>query len=232
VADQSLESLRIRLVGAGVSPRYARRLVDELETHWHDLAADLQQRGVAQNEASTLARRRLGTEDDIVACVLATGRFRSFGRRWPWLVFLVGPVLAFPVLVVAMTVLLGLAFMLLSMEFGWLTMEQAIHLYLLGFVVMLPIVPCAIAVWIALHGRSRCCPIAWPLAGIVLLSLFAGLLSPEFGPATDTLPGMIGTATFYRLLFPTLPLACFATLWFIMSRVRQPAHHSDIVYGA
>lgn len=231
MADRSLESLRIRLVAAGISPRYARRLATELEAHWHDLASDMQQRSVAPNEASTLARKRLGTDEDIAACVLATGRFRSFGRRWPWFVFLLGPVLAFPVLGVAMLILLGLFLIVLPLEFGWLTMDQAMQLWLLGFVCMLPAVIGAIAVSTVVYARRRLCSMSWTFAGIALLSVIAGLMRLEFGPATDTLPGTIGTATFYRLLLPSLPLAVFALSWLITHRINPRAHHHDLLHG-
>jgi len=66
----------------GVSPEAAR----ELESHLVDAVADLQQRGLREEEAFWLARRRLGPAENLAAEIVKADPSRIWTERVFWMV--------------------------------------------------------------------------------------------------------------------------------------------------
>ncbi len=85
-----------RLLRAGVAPRHVTRAIAELEAHFADLVAELRSTGRSQAESVSQAAVRLGTEDVIAASIIARPELQSWARQWPWLAFVLLPLLALP----------------------------------------------------------------------------------------------------------------------------------------
>jgi hypothetical protein len=83
VRSERFEALRLTLLSGGVDPRYAERTALELSEHYADLEADALATGLTANEAALVAGTALGTEQSIVAAVLARPELLSFSARWP-----------------------------------------------------------------------------------------------------------------------------------------------------
>ncbi len=91
------ESLRERLLSAGIAPRHVRRYLAELNDH----VADLRGQGLDETAAFT----RLGTLDDLAQPMIARPEFHAWVARWPGTAFFIGPVMA---TILLMTGLFGL----------------------------------------------------------------------------------------------------------------------------
>jgi len=82
MSKPDLGALSFQLLDGGVAPRHVRRLVREVSEHFDDL-----QDAHGEGEAS----RRIGTAEEIVRDALARPALKSWGARWPWAVYGVGP---------------------------------------------------------------------------------------------------------------------------------------------
>ncbi|HEX4077870.1 MAG TPA: hypothetical protein VHX61_03220 [Rhizomicrobium sp.] len=78
------EALRERLLRTGIAPRHVRRYVGELRDHFDDLVREETANGALQGEAEIRARRRLGSDSDLAAVMLACPELRSLAARYPW----------------------------------------------------------------------------------------------------------------------------------------------------
>ncbi len=87
------ESLREKLLRAGIAPRHVRRYLKELRQHYDDLIAEEIAGGVTGDEARRVARARLGTDDELAAAMLGEPSLRSVSARCPWAVFSIVPLL-------------------------------------------------------------------------------------------------------------------------------------------
>lgn len=87
------DSLRARLIAGGVARRHIKRTLAELHDHYDDTVDDGTAQGLSPDAAAQAAWQRLGSEDEIVATVLARPELRSLPARYPRLVFGTGPVL-------------------------------------------------------------------------------------------------------------------------------------------
>lgn len=97
MVTQRFASLSRRLLRAGVAPRHVKRLIAEIETHFVDLVAELRSAGLSPAESEAQAAVRLGTEDVLAANIIARPELQSWARQWPWLAFVLLPLLAVPV---------------------------------------------------------------------------------------------------------------------------------------
>ncbi|MBM3514759.1 MAG: hypothetical protein FJX59_13765 [Alphaproteobacteria bacterium] len=88
-----------QLLRAGIAPRHAKRLAREFSEHFDDLTA-------AHCGNRAVARERLGTDDIFVAQALARPELKSWGARWPALVYGLGPSLMYPAIVLASILLI------------------------------------------------------------------------------------------------------------------------------
>lgn len=91
--DSNFTALSERLLRAGIAPAHVRRLVAELETHYAALVEEELARGQPLGAASSTARIRLGTDDDIVRKSREQSSLRSWGARWPLAIYGLAPVL-------------------------------------------------------------------------------------------------------------------------------------------
>jgi hypothetical protein len=77
------EALRHELLRGGVSPIYVERTILELGEHYEDLERDARGAGLSGEDAVQAAQRMLGTEQVLLAAVLARPELLSWSRRWP-----------------------------------------------------------------------------------------------------------------------------------------------------
>src|SRR5437762_5836497 len=96
MTTRRFEGLSQRLLRAGIAPRHVKRLISELEAHFVDLVAEQRSVGLSQAESESQAAVRLGTDDVLIANILARPELHSWARQWPWLAFVLLPLLALP----------------------------------------------------------------------------------------------------------------------------------------
>jgi hypothetical protein len=113
------ETLREKLLRAGIAPRHVRRYLGELDNHLEDLANEERAKGRSRDDAEAVARARLGADDALAAALLARPGLRSVTARYPWAVFALGPIaLSFIVLMAAVFVEVGFFNLLTALTGG------------------------------------------------------------------------------------------------------------------
>ena len=166
------DGLSQRLLRAGIAPRHIRRLVAEFEAHFADVVAEQRSAGLSQGESESQAAVRLGTDDVLIANILARPELHSWARHWPWLAFVLLPLLALPVqFVLSMVAAAGvLAF---STQVLGMT---ALHPGAVPWVVaglqaygmwIAPLAAAGAACFLALRSGA---PLAWPIVGSALIA--------------------------------------------------------------
>lgn len=203
---QRFEDLSRRLVRAGIAPRQVKRLVAEIEAHFADLVAELRSTGLSQAQSESQAAVRLGTDEVLIANIMAHPELRSWARQRPWLAFVLLPLLALAGQFV-LSMLAAVGVVVFSTQVLGIT-----HLYP-GPVPWVVRGLQAYGVWIApvtaacaaclLAARSGA-PITWPIVGCTLVALLGAATNASFewspaGPQ-GVLSGGIG------LHFPELGL--------------------------
>ena len=98
---QQFESLGERLLRSGIAPRHVRRYLRELRDHYDDAIQEELRKGADRAAAEESASKRLGEADHLVESALARPELLSWSRRWPWVVYIVAPLLLFPAAFVA-----------------------------------------------------------------------------------------------------------------------------------
>jgi hypothetical protein len=170
---QRFTGLSRRLLRAGVAPRHVKRLTAELEAHFADIVAELRSAGRSRAESESQAAIRLGTEDVLAANIIARPELKSWARRWPWLAFVLLPLLALPLQFV-LSMLAAVAVFNFSTRILGLT---ALHAGAVPWVVG---ALQTYGVWIApsLAAGAACflaarrgAPALWPILGSVLVAL-------------------------------------------------------------
>lgn len=179
---QRFEDLSRRLLRAGIAPRHVQRLITELEAHFSDLVTELRSTGLPPAESESQAAVRLGTDDVLAANILARPELQSWARQWPWLAFVLLPLLALPVqFVLSMVAAVGVV--AFSTQVLGLTALHpgAVH-WVVGALQ-------AYAVWIAplvTAGAGcllavRCgAPVTWPIVGSTLVALLGAATNASF----------------------------------------------------
>lgn len=182
VATRGFEGLSPRLLQAGIAPRHVKRLIAELETHWVDLVTELRATGLSQEESESQAAVRLGTEDILAATIIARPELQAWSRQWPWLAFVLLPLLALPVqFVLSMAAAVGV-FSFSIRVLGLTAVHPGVVLWVVGAIQVY-------GVWIApiLTAGATCflaarrgAPAIWPIVGIVLIALVGATTNASF----------------------------------------------------
>ena len=179
VEGARLDSLRERLLRAGVAPRHVRRYVRELREHYDDaLQAELAA-GADVARARQAAWARLGSEDDLAQGMLDRPELRSTAARFPKLVFGVAPALGW----LGAPIALGAALSLLPEARSRGAPSAAAVSFLFTLLVvytrLLPVLLGAVILTAAADRRVR---LTWPIAGAVVVDVLAGTLSVYVSP--------------------------------------------------
>lgn len=171
---RELDSLRERLLVAGVAPRHVRRYLRELGEHLDDARRAELDRGVDPREADRAAWQRLGSEDSLLQSVLARPELRGASARFPALVFGLGPALAWLTTIAITVIALHLvpdSVLHQKKPAAWIEIAVALGT---GYVRALPVLVGVVAFMAAARRRARA---HWPLAGAALVDVLAGTLS-------------------------------------------------------
>jgi hypothetical protein len=99
------ESLRHRLLSAGIAPRHVNRYLGELKDHFDDLVREKIAQGMDRRRAEAEARSRLGEESVLAETMLEQPGMRSFVSRYPWAAFVLGPI-SMSVVALAVTIVI------------------------------------------------------------------------------------------------------------------------------
>jgi hypothetical protein len=184
-----------------------KRLIAELEAHFADLVAELQSTGLSPAECESRAAVRLGTEDAVAANILARPELQSWTRQWPWLAFVLLPLLALPLqFVLSMLAALGV-FNFSTRVLGLTALNPGAVPWVVGAlqtygVWIAPILAAGAACFLA---ARRGAPALWPIVGSALIALVGASTNASFewSPAVPrgVLSGGIG------IQFPDLGLA-------------------------
>jgi hypothetical protein len=229
MSPRRFPSLAERLLRAGVSPRRIGRLLGEIEAHFDDVVTELQASGLSRAESEAQAEARLGPDDAFVAGIIARPELRSWARRWPWVAFIVFPLLGFALLF-ALTMLVMVGAVAFSNHVLHIPPVHARVLAVLCEVLILialwvaPVGAAGIACLLAAHRRAT---VVWPIIGCVLVALVGamtnasfefrtaphGVLSAGIGyPIRGTLGSLRVVATLVTILVPFL--------WFMLAKLR------------
>jgi hypothetical protein len=172
------ESLRGRLLEAGIAPRNVDRYVTELTDHLADLVPELQRQGMSRRAAEAAALGRIGDLDTLAAAMVARPELRSWTVRAPWAAFLLAPLTGFAAMVAA-----GLALVVLMVQRlhpnadipmdlpAWVTVLKMMITFLDLY--MLPLMLIWTILIVALRQRTG---VLWPLLGAAAVAMIGGAL--------------------------------------------------------
>jgi hypothetical protein len=173
-----------QLLSAGVAPRHAGRAVFELTGHFDDLVSELQENGVARDEAEAEAAARLNP-DALVAAAIARPELHSWVHRWPLASCTVFPLAMYMAFVVGSIALIVGGVTVFDQNLGVKLassreLQQFAAFCLNGVAWAVPVFAAGTFCSVMLARRT---PVAWTLIGAVLVSVLgatlnAGLLLP------------------------------------------------------
>lgn len=173
------EGLAERLLCAGVAPRHVYRTVFELQGHFEDLVAEFQGQGRSRQESEAAASDRLGSEDAIVASVLARPELMSRARRWPWAGFALFPMAMFIATLFACLFLLVVFLEVAKHGFGYALDDsgalQSFGTTFLGCLMWAA--PISGAAVVCLLAAERRAPPLWPAVGVLFIALMGSLIN-------------------------------------------------------
>lgn len=196
------DTLRGRLLDAGIAPRHIRRYLAELSEHLADLTAEETRAGRDPASAEDAALTRLGDTDLLARAMIRRAEFRSWSARAPWAVFLVAPPLA-----LAGIGAVTIALLVAVVEFY--RPEPGAHAILpawFGPVALLAtrfdllVVPVLLGWGVALTAARQRTKLFWPAIGLAVIALLGGMA--EFEVALPTAPGGPGEISLGFALAP------------------------------
>ena len=170
----SFDTVREKLLRAGIAPRHVSRYVTELREHMADLVARERASGLDAREAEAKARTILGSDGQLVQAMIERGAPRAWAVKAPWAVFGLLPVAVIftvsAVITMAMFNLMMPVRDLLpgQMPGGYKLLIAAATIFT-GYVVG----PLLAALCVAIALRQRLSS-AWVWVGLALIALFSG----------------------------------------------------------
>ena len=212
--------LQLQLLRGGVTPKFAARTVIELQQHCEDLEARFLNGGMAPAEALEQAKHAIGDPHTIVAEALARPELKSWSSRFPKLVFVATPLIAYPLLLVVLiagTIVLPLH--LLSGQgmaapslAGWtrVLLQCALSLYVY---MLAPLT----AVGLSVFARRRTLNLLWPVLGIAIVAFVGSGLS--FDLHWSTVPGQSRLDMTWGYSFLAMPVSAVETTWSLLRLV-------------
>lgn len=217
--DDEFRSLEERLLSAGIAPRHVRRLVMELASHHESLFEEEVVRGQPVELARSVARDRLGTDDEIARKVLEQPGLRSWGARWPLTICGLAPPLGLAASAVAILATLAAGFEINNhLHTGWATDTSGIAMWLrhgtegIGWLIMYGL-PLLWSVALAQYATTRRLRRFWPITGFVMTAALGAATNVTVfwpGPgARGLLSGGLGFSTSWDAM------TTFGTRWLI-----------------
>lgn len=200
-----LDSLRERLLRAGVAPRHVRRYLTELADHLSDLRAEEEHAGRSKADAESAALVRLGRIDDLSRAMICQRQFQSWCARAPWAMFTVAPLLALAAAYFVACLILwsGWRILLPGSDTPFVPVDGlAVYYFGLGRMIYY-VTPVAIGWGICLLAARQRSKAAWPACGLILTALVAGTARVHAGRPAGF--GGIGRVGMSFELGPSLP---------------------------
>jgi len=173
----SFETVREKLLRAGIAPRHVGRYVVELREHLADLIQRERATGLDAREAEAKARTILGTDAQLTQAMLDRSPPRSWAAKAPWAVFgLLPAAMVFTIsAIIAMTL-----FRLLMPVMGQLPsqMPAGYQVLVYGAVIFTGYVvgPLLAAGAIAIALRQRLSS-SWVWVGLGVIAIFTGFFA-------------------------------------------------------
>ncbi len=170
------EELRERLLRAGVAPRHVRRYLTELSDHRADLKAEEERAGLSAAEAEAAALARLGSKDDLAKAMIEQRQFQSWAACAPWATFGLAPIVVLALAWIFALFLLwsGWQIFLPGADTPFIRINGlAIAYFGVGRLIYFG-APILIGWAIGLSAARQRLKTAWPLVGLVLISLLGG----------------------------------------------------------
>jgi hypothetical protein len=210
------------LIQAGIAPRRARRILREFAEHHADVVAERLNLGDSAHEARLAASVRVGSEQQLLANLLARPELRSWAHRQPGLAFAIAPVLFFALTFVASLLAMialvewrkanGDALSAASPVIQWISAYAGAYL--------LWALPCGVAALFALAAARRRESSIWPCVGIVAVCFVGALtnFSVSVSPDAPSMGAGIGIGTDH--LGATLMRACGTTALVLLPFLR------------
>lgn len=218
MTSQRFEGLSRRLLRSGIAPRHVKRLIAELEAHFADLVAELRSTGLSQAESESQAAVRLGTDDVLVTNVLARPELQSWARRYPWLAFLLLPLLALPVqFVLSMLAAAGVV-TFSTQVLGLTPLHPGAVPWVVGglqtyAVWIAPMIAAGAACILAVrYGAS----VVWPIGGSALIALLGATTNASFEWSPTATRGVLSAGIGFPGVGPARTLRVILTLLIIL----------------
>jgi hypothetical protein len=220
---RSLDSL----IQAGIAPRRARRILLEFAEHHADVVAERISLGDGASDARHAASERVGTEQQLVANLLARPELRSWAHRRPSIAFALAPVLSFALAFVASLLVLIALVEWRKAEGGALSAASPVLQWIgaCGGIYLLWALPCGVAALLAFMAARRREASIWPCIGIAAVC-FLGALTNFSVSAPPDAPSMgagigIGTNHMGAILMRAGGTTALVLLPFLWSRRQQ-----------
>jgi hypothetical protein len=178
----------------GVAPRHARRVVLELDSHFHQLVEEGLARGDSAEAARIAARGLLGTDEAMIERYAGMTELRAWSSRWPEVWFTLVPLLSFIALFVVAMVALCLIGDLMSAYLHQVHVSAGVSSRIdwAAQLLFLWVLPLAIAAAFAVLAYRRRVAPHWPVAGIAILCCLAALINVSVVLTGGANPGQIG----------------------------------------
>jgi hypothetical protein len=188
-----------RLVQAGIAPQRARRILREFAEHHADVVAERIALGDSPSAAHLAASARVGSEERLVASLLARPELRSWTHRLPSIAFAIAPVLSFAVAFIA-SLLALIALVEWRKAHGDALnaaspVIEGIRVYVSFY--LLWALPCSVAALLAVMAARRRETSIWPCIGIAAVCFVGALtnFSVSVPPEAPSMGAGIGIGT-------------------------------------
>jgi len=228
-----LDTLREKLLRAGMAPRHVRAYLGELSQHFDDLMRAEVSSGQSNEAAFTRACARLGSEDELTAAMLARPELRSISARFPWAVFGIAPAILLALLIVA-AVFAQIGVVKISEYGAHLSMRDwgagGRSLIAAWNWAMMYVFPPAIAAAIFGFGARRFIGLRWLALGALLVAILGAMdtvatlisnvphesaFSVGFGFSSDKTPP--------RILLNMIPVCMMSAVYWLWQRRKSAA---------
>lgn len=170
-----LDEVSRRLLHAGIAAPYVRAYVRELREHFEDCVHDELARGACHADAEARADARLGSVENLAQSVLSQPALRSASARHPALFFGAGPTLVWlsSFVITLWTIRLMFAGASAQFDTAW---AVAAHFLCILYVRVSPVI---LSVAMLTTSSRQLVDAHWPVLGVVLLNLLAGMFNVE-----------------------------------------------------
>lgn len=173
MSELNWQELRVGMLKNGIAPKYARRTILELKSHFAELKSRAIDEGLSEVAAKQRARSEIGDEATILKEVFSKPELRSIPSRFPRVFFAVVPTLS-------LLFTFGLTLFLFIVAYeswnavgagkelaGW--QKIPVQVWFLASCYLL--VPCYALVTLA-FAKARFINPFWPAAGVVIMVFF------------------------------------------------------------